>query len=251
MPLTPGAMHSWRPPRPRHDPGRQHPGSAIATGFSRILGPRLPNLTPRVIFDVGANVGQSATEFADAYPDAAVYAFEPVSAAYRRNWLRRHDRPRPGVELPPCDGSRAGRATMRSTGTFRGNRIVPGHRGGPEHEDVDVITGDAFCESHGIEHIDLLKVSAVGHDLDVLVGFSRMLGVGAIDVVQVEASSYVENVRMVALQRLVGYLEPFDYHLFGIYQQARDFRGEPTLARITPVFISRPTIEANTVVAGR
>lgn len=36
----------------------------------------------RCIFDVGANIGQSAKAFANAFPNAVVYSFEPFPAAF-------------------------------------------------------------------------------------------------------------------------------------------------------------------------
>lgn len=33
----------------------------------------------RVVFDVGANVGQSTKRFLDWFPDARIFAFEPVT----------------------------------------------------------------------------------------------------------------------------------------------------------------------------
>ena len=37
---------------------------------------------PRTVFDVGANVGMSTSEFRDTFPDVHVYAFEPVSETF-------------------------------------------------------------------------------------------------------------------------------------------------------------------------
>jgi hypothetical protein len=37
------------------------------------------------IFDVGANVGQSALKFQEAFPRARIHSFEPVSATYKCN----------------------------------------------------------------------------------------------------------------------------------------------------------------------
>src|SRR4051794_35107543 len=42
----------------------------------------LPKVGMRTIFDVGANVGRTATQFREHYPDAAIWAFEPVKATF-------------------------------------------------------------------------------------------------------------------------------------------------------------------------
>src|SRR5687768_11964837 len=44
----------------------------------------VPTFSPSMVLDVGANVGQSASEFADAFPQATVHSFEPVASTYAR-----------------------------------------------------------------------------------------------------------------------------------------------------------------------
>src|SRR5688500_4768537 len=39
---------------------------------------------PDVVFDVGANVGQTAQEIVSAFPSARVFAFEPVPSTFRQ-----------------------------------------------------------------------------------------------------------------------------------------------------------------------
>src|SRR4051794_8264094 len=44
----------------------------------------LPAGEIKTVFDIGANVGQSALEYADRFPKAAIYSFEPVTSTYER-----------------------------------------------------------------------------------------------------------------------------------------------------------------------
>src|SRR5687768_17293358 len=44
----------------------------------------LPNTPIRTVFDVGANVGQSATRFAQEFPGAAIHSFEPVASTFEK-----------------------------------------------------------------------------------------------------------------------------------------------------------------------
>lgn len=53
-------------------------------------------------------------------------------------------------------------------------------------EDVKVETLDQYCEVCSIEKIDLLKLDVEGHELDVLLGSTRMFRAGAISMVTVE-----------------------------------------------------------------
>ena len=41
------------------------------------------NLNPKIIFDIGANIGISAIYFSHRFPDAKIYAFEPIKENYQ------------------------------------------------------------------------------------------------------------------------------------------------------------------------
>jgi hypothetical protein len=41
-------------------------------------------LNPRVIFDVGANIGQTYRRFRRDFPDAQIHCFEPVNSAFQK-----------------------------------------------------------------------------------------------------------------------------------------------------------------------
>src|SRR5688572_12476187 len=43
---------------------------------------RVEGFNPRVIFDVGANIGQTSTRLRSALKDSEIYAFEPVGSTY-------------------------------------------------------------------------------------------------------------------------------------------------------------------------
>jgi FkbM family methyltransferase len=205
---------------------------------------KLPSERFEVIFDVGANVGQSALEFAAAYPEADVWAFEPVTAAF--DALVTATAALPAVRpVQTAMGALEGSAIMRSDGTSAGNKLLSGGAVAPGREEVAVVTGDAFCEENEVERIGFLKIDTVGHDLQVLRGFHHMLGGELVDVLQVEAAMYRDSTR-VPLERLRGYLEPLGYQVFGIYGQARGHAGMPVLTRMDVVFVSPATIERNT-----
>ncbi len=53
-------------------------------------------------------------------------------------------------------------------------------------ERVEVRTLDDFCAEQGVERIDFLKLDVEGHELAVLRGAQRMLGAGAVSMIQFE-----------------------------------------------------------------
>ena len=44
----------------------------------------IPNKNP-IIFDVGANIGQSIRLFKNHFPSSQIYAFEPIPECYQKN----------------------------------------------------------------------------------------------------------------------------------------------------------------------
>lgn len=248
---TPAAK---RPARVRAQSGSAAAGTAARRyrfGVLNDLPSKLPNQPMGLILDVGANVGQTSLELAEAYPEARILAFEPAAATFVELETAVGDLP--NVEARQLGlAARAGEAVMLTEGASTGFKIVSpevlARRRGAASEEITVVSGDDWCASEGIEHIDFLKVDTAGYDLEVLRGFHGMFGAGAIDVLQVEAGMYADNPRQVAFERFRGYLEPLGYQLFGVYGQARGYRGLPVLARADVVFISAATIERNTVV---
>ena len=194
-----------------------------------------------VIFDVGANVGQSAHVFAEENPQAQIYCFEPVARAHEE--LMRNVSYLPKVStFQLAMGASVGRGIIhvgKETSLASMEKRAPDDR----EEFVDVTTVDAVCAGHGIKSIDLLKVDAEGHDLAVLQGARDMLGKGAVSFVQVEASFYAGDPRFVCLDRAVAMLNDLGYEVFGIYDQMPHPTGRPSVAYFNAVFVNRKLLK--------
>ena len=196
---------------------------------------RLPSLTIECIFDVGANVGQSAVRFRRDFPEAAIHSFEPVSATFaelQRTCL--------AINVS-CHQIALGRdrseALVSAKGTSSGNRIVTDTKG--RTESVAVHRGEDFCAEHQITRIGYLKVDTEGRDLDVLIGFAGMLRDQLIDLVQVEVGMNETNSLHVPFERVVGFMRPLGYDLFSLYGPAFERDGRPLMRRCNPVFIAK------------
>lgn len=206
--------------------------------FSEIKA-RLPSLQMGVVFDVGANVGQTAKAVSKAFPDATVYSFEPVSSTFDE--LQRNTSSLPNVRcFNMALGARDGNATMTAKPLSTSNSIsatLPGVSA-EGTETVPVMTGARFCKREGIRQISILKIDTEGHDLDVVAGFIPLIQQHRIGFIQVEASMNPYNKKHVAFRDFSGMLEPLGYVLFGIYDQVAEFKTRPFLRRSNPVFIS-------------
>jgi len=203
----------------------------------------LPQFTANVVFDVGANIGQSAKGFARHFRHAQIYCFEPVSQTFAK--LQRNIRGFPNIQCyNQALGNTAGTVTMSLSVHSEASAIVDGSTRTPEirglTEDVQIGTLQSFCETHRIERIDFLKIDTEGHDLKVLEGGADLLDNAQVSMIQVEAGMNPRNDLHVPFQELAEYIERCGYYLFGIYEQTSEFmKGQPQMRRSNPVFISK------------
>ena len=189
----------------------------------------------RTVFDVGANVGQTADGFSEDFRDADIYCFEPGRWAFgelKRNiehgvW---HN-----VQAYCCAvGERVGELDLYvPVETALASAMV--REGAPER--VPVITVDGFCAEKGIEQIDVLKIDTEGYELLVLAGAAKMLAAGKISAVLVETILHAQysSPRFVHLDALTAALP--NHELFGLYDQRPCILGRQSLAYLNAAFV--------------
>jgi FkbM family methyltransferase len=209
----------------------------------------LPKLEISVIFDIGANIGQTTTLVEKHFPGASIFSFEPAPANYHR--LATAMERMPNVKSFNFGFSSTPDTTrhMATDGSPFMYRILPKDATAAQMSPpVALHTVDMFCQSRDIQHISFANIDTEGHDLEVLRGAENMLKVQAIDLLHVEAGANPGNTRHVPFAQFDAYLNPLGYYLFGIYEQWSEwFTGEPHLRRVNPVFISERVIAANRI----
>jgi FkbM family methyltransferase len=138
---------------------------------------RLPvHLAPRVIFDVGANIGMTALYFALTYPAARIYCFEPLPENVElliRNTLPFADRI---TVIAKGIGERDGSLPYYRSNDPRNFGGGTFHRIGCDAAHpmlLPVTTVAQVCKELGIENIDVLKVDCEGAEMSVLRGTPR------------------------------------------------------------------------------
>jgi FkbM family methyltransferase len=201
----------------------------------------LPGFDPRIVFDVGAHHGQSATGFLATFPRATIYCFEPVE----RSFAELSRRIEGNARLRPVRlalGSSAGETTIRLEVDSDRNAVLSEAEPAGQTERVPMDTVDRFAERNGLARVGFLKIDTEGHDLAVLEGAEGLLQRGAVDLVQVESGWNPENRWHVPMERLKQHLEARGYRVFGVYQQKDEWpTGAPHLRRADLVFVS-PTL---------
>jgi FkbM family methyltransferase len=127
---------------------------------------------PKVIFDVGANVGQTSTLLTKLWPDSQVWAFEPVPRTYAA--LVRNTSAWPHVKANNLALSNY----IGKLNIFLDNQYSElsslenaGLQGGKT--EIEATTMDAFRQQSGCLRADLIKIDTEGHELSVLAGSEK------------------------------------------------------------------------------
>lgn len=186
---------------------------------------------PQVIFDVGANLGQTSEIYATTFPEARIFAFEPVPETHEAASVRLARFP--GVKLFQLAVSDlAGTVRMTARGRSASNHITD-QAVSRWVKEIDAIRLDAFCDRHEVPQVDFLKIDTEGHDLRVLRGCGDLLR--RVHFVQVEAGLNRSNPLHVPLSELEQFLTTQGFELFGFYAQ-KMARDAPILSRVDAVF---------------
>lgn len=129
-----------------------------------------------VIFDCGAHIGYYSMLFSYCAPKGKVYAFEASEEActkFARNLdynIATFNRPFQNIELINIAlGDRVSQ-NLKETLYFSGKP-----NNGKIRSKFDFITLDHFCNSRGIEQVDLIKTDVDGWDYEVLLGCKELI----------------------------------------------------------------------------
>lgn len=179
---------------------------------------------PKVLFDVGANVGDWTMAAKSTCPDATIHSFEIAAPTYQQlaantrslkdvhcNNIGLSDQPG-SIQLRHYDEFPALTTHLDYPHPFASSPIT-----------AQVTTGDDYAASHGVHHIDLLKMDVEGMEASVLHGFSEMFSRHAIDLVQFEYGQ-VNIVSRFLLRDFHEFFREHGYVMGKIFPDYVDFR---------------------------
>ena len=186
-----------------------------------------------IIFDVGANKGQSIERYKKLYPKSKIYSFEPVkeevdklSEKYKNDNL---------VKLNNVAVGERKRKLNFNINTVTGHssfkKLIPNTTWIKKRSEtvnvvskdytktkkkISLITLDNFCKENKIEQIDILKIDTQGYEDKVLEGSIELLKLQKIKLIELELifSEIYEN--PLNIYDVEKYLIPNGYKLFGI-----------------------------------
>lgn len=199
-----------------------------------ILRDRIGRADP-VIFDVGANVGQSITGFRALFERPVIHAFEPDDRAFQA--LQEQFGGVEGVVLNPVAlGAAASTATLHRNNFHGVSSLVPLDGASwwgraldlreADQATVPVDTVDGYCAARGIETIDLLKIDVQGFEPECLRGAAGMLAGRHVKAVQIEVMLHPLYARPIHFADIEAVLVPHGYRLFTVFDLGIAATGE-------------------------
>jgi FkbM family methyltransferase len=146
-----------------------------------------------IVFDVGANVGQTIRHFHDYFPDCTSHSFEPSPATFLE--LQKKSAGVVNAHIWNCAlGSTPGQLTLHENEHSDMSSFLPlgAHGWGniKQETTVDVRTVDEFCREQNIDRIDVLKSDTQGFDLEVFKGAEEMMRQGRIGLLYFEVTFF-------------------------------------------------------------
>lgn len=160
-----------------HDNGLE--AGTIAEFFSphsRKVPTELPPLRPKVIYDVGANIGIASLHLATLYPDARVYGFEPLPPNYEVCVLNFQNLPQAEAFLWAV-GSRSEVTAFECNEDPRGGHLQATpcnpHLQPQKRIDVQVYSIADLIQVQKLEPPEFLKIDVEGAELEVLRGMGE------------------------------------------------------------------------------
>ena len=171
-----------------------------------------------VLFDVGANLGQTIKKMKLEFPFSKIYAFEPNRSCYKtlkdnfdfknlfvfNNAVGSENRK---IKFNEYSWSALSSILKRAFGSAQ---II-------DNYDVDLISIDSFCKINNISKIDFLKTDTEGYELEVLIGASEMMDKNKIQFVYTEVFFKENFIGQASFGDIYNFLLTKNFELVKIY----------------------------------
>ena len=176
-----------------------------------------------VIFDVGANVGQTAWVLVRYFPGATIYCFEPAAGPFGVLQCKYGSRRNVHCINAALGADAEKRTLLVGADTELNTFVTDGPRGGrlTDHEVVEVDTVDRFCAARDIAQIDVLKMDVQGWECAVLSGAARMVAERRVRFVVSEVGFSRLDAYMAYFSDLHSIMEKSGYIFCGLYDNVR------------------------------
>lgn len=174
-----------------------------------------------IVFDVGANIGQSVQKFRGGFPDCKIYSFEPSPKTFET--LQQNTCNFENVSLWNCAlGSSPGKMELlENSYSDMSSFLSLGKSGWGQIERrtlVEIKTIDQFCLDQKIEYIDILKSDTQGFDLEVFKGAEQMISSNKIGLIYFEITFSDIYKNLPSFSEIYDFLKSRDFLLVTFYK---------------------------------
>lgn len=177
----------------------------------------------KVVFDVGANVGQFCNHCSEVFDKAKIYSFEPIKETYEK--LVRNTKETKNINcFNFAFGDTKGKEEIFLQESSVINSLNPAvnirENENQKSQIIEINTIDSYCRDNRIDQIDLLKIDTEGFDLNVLKGARAMLEQRKVKFVFIEVTFDKDNAHNSSYNTINAFLEPMGYKIHGFYNQS-------------------------------
>lgn len=173
------------------------------------------------IFDVGANIGQTALNYHKFFPTAVIHSFEPVSSTYeilKKNTM--------GIKnISPVNialGMEKGKMLIALEENNEINSLKNlAHINDISAEEIQINSGLNYCKNEKVTQIDLLKIDTEGYELDVLKGFDISFLSENVKFIYCEVGFNKDDIYKTHFSDLESYLKEVGFVTSWFYEPAR------------------------------
>jgi len=174
-----------------------------------------------VVFDIGANVGQSIHRFRSQFPRCIINSFEPSPITFKI--LSQEASKLNDVRLWNCGiGSTSGQMIFLENSDSAMSSFLPLSELGwgkiTKETSVEVTTIDQFCIDEHIEHIDILKSDTQGFELEVFKGAEGTIRANKIGMIYFEIIFSDMYKNLPSFAQIYEYLILHDFLLVSFYE---------------------------------
>ncbi|MEP3387251.1 MAG: FkbM family methyltransferase [Reichenbachiella sp.] len=174
--------------------------------------------SPRVIFDVGANIGQSALRFRSYFQNAEIFSFEPVDTAFE--WLEKclaRDKNFKAYNFAFGEKNERVFIKLDDNPISPTNSLYNATLDQEIAQEIIVQKLDDFVNKLSIENIDLLKIDTEGWEIPVLNGAEQLIKTNKVKAIFAEVGFHSINKNNTEFNTLLEFLNRRKFRFYGMY----------------------------------
>jgi FkbM family methyltransferase len=197
---------------------------------------------PKVIFDIGANRGNTVIKYANLFPTAKIYAFEPFVGTFEI--LKDNVKDISNINIFNfAIAEKIGETVFYSNKNEDTNSILSSSKIGLSSDEqvktigqtiVNTETIDSFCSIHKIDKIDILKMDIQGAELLALKGAIKLLEEKKIGLIYTETYFRRQYNNQPLFHEISKFLADYGYYIQDIYSP---IYGKGSIAWCDAIFL--------------